>query len=209
MVIISKKAAQRTLSAFHEILFECLRAGIVAWRSTRSAFGAKGVSTLRANAIHVAACNEARARFEGVEGARVRGDGGRFLIEFDGDAPLVVHFKKMSEELLSSTYPTAAARAFRGQMRLPGLPDLPRVTVGYVLPKAEGEVDDLDFEVHVALQDERRVSWSYELDASQASGIVPISPIAPAAGPTTKRVRIKKQAQLDLTKKKQGTDDDG
>jgi hypothetical protein len=71
-------------------------------------------------------------------------------------ASVVVRFKKMDEDGRSRNYPTKQAKAFDGQLELPGLPPKPlRLTVGYLL-----DVTGVDFiRAQIARPDGRDALW--------------------------------------------------
>lgn len=78
-------------------------------------------------------------RFLGRDGVRSLEIRGLKLWVFE-HAGVVIRFKKMDEDGRARNYPTKQAKAFDGQLGLPGLPPRPvRLTAGYLLDRTGTE----------------------------------------------------------------------
>lgn len=72
---------------------------------------------------------------------------------------LVFRFKKLNENGLTCNYPTQASLDFHAQSELPGVPEVARLEVGYLLNKIETKVE----EVVISYRESDSVEWSIKL----------------------------------------------
>lgn len=88
-----------------------------------------------ANCLHELIIQQVRDRFVGASGVVIHDHsviGGRFLVEIEHR--LMLSFKKLTTDFLTTNNPTAKSLAFdRQEPGIEGMSDLPRITVGYQL----------------------------------------------------------------------------
>ena len=88
-----------------------------------------------ANVLRELVIQQVREQFVGVPGVVIRDNnvvGGRFLAEID--KRMILSFKKLTRDFLTSNNPTKTSIAFDTQKPgIEGMADLPRITVGYQL----------------------------------------------------------------------------
>jgi hypothetical protein len=115
--------------------------------------------------------DEARQRFGDHKVIKIL-EKNRFLLNIG--SRVLVQFKKVGQELLTSNYATQTALAFDAQRTLPGLPDVSRITIGYQPDIAWSEITS----VVVLLRLRRNVVWNYELEQAVAAttGLQPLAP---------------------------------
>ena len=84
---------------------------------------------------------------------------------------LMVRVKKLKGDFTISNYPTDTAQAFNGQAALPGVPDGPRLTLGYRLTPGNEQF----LGTFVALIKGYYVMWKYELAFNPGGGVTIIA----------------------------------
>lgn len=132
-----------------------------------------------------------RALVEFAEDPRIlplkRNESYTFLV----DGVLAFRFKKSDQTGLTSNYPTQAALEFHDpEQQLPGLPEVARVDVTYILNELQTKISD----VMAVGRVKNQIDWNYSILSNQSdSNVVPI-PQRTAAEPIEKRslVRAKK-----------------
>jgi hypothetical protein len=98
---------------------------------------------------------EAYRRFDGRSGVRALDIRNLKVWHFE-QADVVIRLKKMDEDGRSRNYPTKQAKAFDGQMELPGLPSPPiRLTAGYLLDATGTEL----IRSQISLPLGREIEW--------------------------------------------------
>ena len=175
------------------------RATLNAWDRYRARFApvmAKPPTRLRAMAMHALMVEEMEKLFPGEVIYRA----GRALIcSIPG---LVLQCKKLNDRGLPQNYPTATARRFARQQKIPGIPQGTRVTVGYILNSLGSDIA----EIRLVAQEGKHVAWSRELSVNQT--VMPIfapttTTIIPAAQPAKKR-RLHAKGVAKVAKDKSG-----
>ena len=116
---------------------------------------------------------------------------GRNTITFSCRNKVLMRFKKISENGLSSNYPTQTALDFNVmQMVLEGMPEAIRVDVGYVIDPATFRITEL----RVVQRDGKAVAWQYQIpEADEAIGGSSVAPVETSpvdAGPSRVRVVV-------------------
>jgi hypothetical protein len=159
--IISERSARTVLEPLHGRLHQTVQR---AWTSYEDAAAQRsGIhARWRTTTMHQCMTEHARELFDGIAGVSVV-DGERFLLNV-GDK-LLVQFKKLDADLLTSNYPTPTARKFDHQEPVASLPSpkLPRVTLGYQ-PKRDWTTVLAITLVHRVGKSEPH--WFYDLEAS-------------------------------------------
>ena len=191
------------------ILHACFKAAWESWER----FGAvlpelRYVLTPRTRAgfVNDHICQEVKVRFAGVPNARVEEVSGLVLLtlhDLSTEEPaLIMRFKKLNRELLSSNIPTAQQIEFSRQLRLPGFPSVTRLTAGYQLDMLQSAIQDL----WVTCAVQNNVLWAIPILDEEAGGVeIQIEELLPNSGqvPTGPRVRpINVQKREEETKQK-------
>ena len=84
---------------------------------------------------------------------------------------LAFRFKKLNDNGLTCNYPTQASLDFHAQSELPGIPEVARLEVGYLLNKIQTKID----EVIISYRESDSVEWSIKLsDHLNTSNVVPM-----------------------------------
>lgn len=148
------------------LLLECVDAGWQAWaqevRPHLPLCSPRGL----ANVVHELVVHQARSRLTPELGFRIDDpvSGGRFLAIVDGR--LLLQFKKLTIDLCTRNNPTDTSRAFDRQERgIEGIPDLPRLTVGWQLGQYATELS----EVYLAFLVGDEAVWYYNLRNGEQS----------------------------------------
>lgn len=178
------------------------RATLNAWDRYRARFApimAKPPARLRATAMHALMVEEMEKLFAGEVIYRA----GRALIcSVPG---LVLQCKKLNDRGVPQNYPTPTALRFARQLKIPGIPQGTRLTVGYILNSIGSDIA----EIRLLAQDGNRVAWSREISVNQT--VMPIfapttTTIVQAAPATKKRtLQAKGVAKAKLAKDKPGS----
>lgn len=116
--------------------------------------------------IHELVAEQARKHLTEPEGFRVR-DGEaneRFLITVD--TAVIIQFKKLTQDMLTRNNPTETSERFdRQQTGIEGIPDLPRLTVGYHLWQLGTAIAG----IYLAFNIGRENVWYYDLNTGEHS----------------------------------------
>lgn len=101
----------------------------------------------RAGFLNDHICQEVKVRFAGCPDTTVEEARGLVLLTlsdpYDHEPALAMRFKKLNRELLSSNIPTMQQVDFARQLRLPGFPNVTRLTAGYQLDRFQSAIQDL------------------------------------------------------------------
>lgn len=144
----------------------------------------------RANYIWEEVVRRAEAAFANDTSVRVHPKNQSVLFVVDG---LAFRFKKSNASGLTNNYPTQSALDFHDpQEDLPGIPQVQRLEVTYVLNKLETAVQDM----LLVARDQGRVLWcSSLLHSDEGGNVVPITapagPKPPASSPKTIKIPVK------------------
>jgi len=128
--------------------------------------------------------HEAKTIFTGTS---VSAKPGVNTIRFSCGNALLMRFKKISEQGISSNYPTQTALEFNMQMVLPGMPEAMRVDLGWV-----ADSTTLAFtELRVVERRGGAVAWMYSIpDADEATDTVTALQPLPVDGGSRVRVVV-------------------
>ena len=163
-LLITKGDAQAALAPIHGILYESLELSWQLWERDIRKFFARPRRALQ-TCMNDLAEQHLRMRLGATPNVKLpENDAERFWIELP---TLMVFIKKFRHGFGISHYDTETAQDFIGQQRLPGVPDLPRVTAGYFVTNTRDQLVG----VHVAfLTDKNRSQWNYRLQRDPADG---------------------------------------
>jgi len=144
----------------------------------------------RANLVHDFIIHRAVAAFDENKDVHVvhQDETAKFLFK----QKVLLRFKKGDANSLGANITTQAVLAFTDpQMMMPGLPDVQKVDVVYVLNDFETSID----RVSVTARDNEVRLWSYDIEDNRGSLILPLpQPIQPVEG--DKVVRLRPQANV-------------
>lgn len=192
------------LTPWHGMMSEAFHAAWKTWsRDVLPHFPAPPIR-FRRNAMHALIVKEIRSRFQDTPGVSIlETKDDRFLLHVSGrGGDLIVQFKHLDDGHHTRNYPTATAKAFDRQIRLPELPDALRVTAGYQLNQAETDIVG----VFVVRARGQQVDWWYELARPGSDRVTQLPAqrsLSGIASPTPSRVRAK--APDAATSKKRAT----
>lgn len=156
-----------------------------------------------ANILRELLIQQVRERFVGVSGVNIHDRnvvGGRFLAEIDQQ--MILSFKKLTKDFHTSNYPTDTAQAFdKQEPGLEGMPDVPRITVGYQL----GQFGTSLSGVFLAFVVGKECVWHYDLQSGSGSIEIDFPREEESAADKERKNAARKNAAR-RTKRAQGTD---
>lgn len=139
----------------------------------------------RANLVHDFMVHRAVAGFDAHPDVHVvyQDETAKFLFK----RKVLVRLKKGDTNHLGSNIETQAVLAFTDpQLTIPGLPDVQKVDIVYVLNDLQTEID----RIAVTARDNDVRLWSYDIEDRRVAPVLPlVQPIAPAEGGTVVRLR--------------------
>lgn len=147
----------------------------------------------RANVVHDFMVGRAMTAFAGDAEVRsiVRDETAKFLI----GGRVLLRFKKGDGNGLGTNIATQAVLAFTDpQLVIPGLPDVQKVDVAYILNDLETTIE----RVAVSARDNDALLWSYDLDDGTGAVVLPlVQPDAPDEGGNIVRLRRRSDGILE------------
>ncbi|MBA3557209.1 MAG: hypothetical protein H0W30_01285 [Gemmatimonadaceae bacterium] len=163
-----------------------------------------------ANILHELIIEQVRNTFGGVPGVEVRDSivKGRFLLEID--RAQILQFKKFTENFQTSNNPTGTSVAFDNQQTIEGMPELPRLTVGYQL----GQYGTALAGMWLAFCIGRENIWHIDLQTGVSSLPLEFPALDESAAKKEREAKRKKAAEEAAKKKRKRVigddhDDDG
>jgi hypothetical protein len=153
--MLSEKRAKNILFPYHNVLQRIVTNAWEKWRASSGQFEEPYKRTATVS-IHNHMADEAKREFADCPDAHLVEEHETILVSFGG--LIAVCFKKLDEQLRTSNIPTQRQFEFAGQLPLEGIPDCPRVVVGYVPDRLW-----LEIEVFVVFSQGNRLIWSYSL----------------------------------------------
>jgi hypothetical protein len=147
----------------------------------------------RANIVHDFMIDRAMSAFSGDADVHpiVKDETAKFLF----DRRVLVRFKKGDGNGLGSNIETQAVLAFTDpQLLIPGLPDVQKVDVVYVLNDLQTMIE----RVAVSARDNDIRLWSYDIEDRSGAVILPLAqPVAPEDGAKVVRLRPRSDQARD------------
>jgi hypothetical protein len=178
----------RVALANHEtLIYQAVHEAWGDWKALQLAGRLMFMGRSRACLVYDFIVQRVRSAFDGNKNVRVitRDETAKFLF----NDQVVVRFKKANENGLGSNIETQATMDFVDQQQeLPGIPDVHKVEILYVLNRFQTHID----QVQVVARDGNTILWNYVLAPAESAGIVPL-PLTPAAEPE-RRAKIKLRA---------------
>lgn len=115
---------------------------------------------------------------------------------------VLVRLKKGDANCLGSNIETQAVLAFIDpQLTIPGLPDVQKVDIVYVLNDLETSIE----RVAVTARDNEKRLWTYDIDSRRSASILPLpQPSAPVDGGNVVRLRQKTEPSAASDDKNSG-----
>ncbi len=183
----NEKAVRAILSPYDSVLFRAVHGGWNDWRAME--LGGRLLFPARSRACVVYDFIVQRAM------AVLRHDPAVRIIQRDETVKFIfaetvaLRFKKANDKGLGSNIQTQATLGFVDQQQqLPGLPNVHKVEVVYVLNRMQTRVD----EVLVAARDGDVCLWSYDIGPDTSARIIPLPMPASSDGGRGARVRVRK-----------------
>ncbi len=194
MGMISESQAKAILEPYHPVIHSCVASAWRRWEQQLRFSVALPSARYAANTMYELMVDEVRRQLTQLPGVTII-EGQRFLVGIGG---LVLRFKKLNSALETSNYPTDTAMMFDAQLVLPGIPEGPRITVGYRHDRFWSRLLD----VVVVASASKQVLWSYSVVPPAAKVIdMPRRQQQPAA--TESRVKAKKKLEKKSDKAEQ------
>jgi hypothetical protein len=195
MVLADEQAVRAVLGKYEGAIYEAVQAGWDEWRTLSLAGKLLFPARSRACLVYDFIVQRAIAAFAEDQKVRVlRGDEtAKFLF---ADA-VALRFKKANDNGLGSNIRTQATLGFvHQQQELPGLPNVHKVEVVYVLNSLQTQVD----EVVVTARDGDVKIWNYSIAPDSTAAIIPMSPpVVPDSGHGA-RIKIRGSEDGEKTK---------
>lgn len=115
----------------------------------------------------------ARAVFDESNDVKVTDKRGLFLLDFQDE--LNLRFKKLTKSKKPSNARTAQQVDFTMQLELPGMPQVVRLTLGYILDPSQTKITDILVVHHLG----KKLAWEISIFNSQSSVVqIPLPNIA-------------------------------
>lgn len=148
-------------------------------------------SRVRANLVHAFIVNRAISAFDANPDVHAvhQDETAKFLFR----QKVLVRFKKGDSNHLGSNIETQAVLAFTDpQMTIPGLPDVQKVDVVYVLNDLQTSID----RIAVTARDNDVRLWTYDIEDRRCAPVLPlVHPSAPPEGGNVVRLRTQTKPQ--------------
>lgn len=159
MRIISEVEARNRLKPHHGPLAASIDSAWARWDRGLSVHFPMPSRRTRPTILHDLIIDECRQRLGNAAGINIVSSQGRDLIVIDN--VLLIHFKQLNRKLQSRNYPTDMAERFYAQepLLLPNVPDVCRVTIGYIPSTATNSISA----IYALLQVRKTIAWSYEI----------------------------------------------
>jgi hypothetical protein len=188
------------LEEFGPSILEVCHGGWSDWQSCRDA-ALERFPRIRANVVHGFMVHRAIGAFDGHADVRMilQDETAKFLFR----KRVLMRLKKADGNFLGSNIPTQAVLAFVDpQLTIPGLPDVQKVDVVYVLNELETAIE----RIAVTARDNDVRLWSYDIEDRRGALVLPLpQPIAPAEGGNVVRLRSRPdQRAKDRDENKRG-----
>jgi hypothetical protein len=164
-MLIEKDAALETVGEDRlSLLRFCLTAAWETWETHIRSHLPLCSPTGLANILHELVIQEVRERFGEIPGVSIRENnvGGRFLLQID--QTVILQFKKLTKDFRTANNRTDTSEAFDNQESLDGLPELPRLTVGYQLHHY-----GTSFSIWLAFLIGKECIWHHDLATNEGS----------------------------------------
>jgi hypothetical protein len=175
---------REVLEEFEPRLLDICQGGWSDWQSSRR-MALERFPRIRANVVHGFMVDRAISAFDGDPGVHVilQDETAKFLFA----QRVLVRLKKADRNFLGSNIQTQAVLAFVDpQLTIPGLPDVQKVDVVYVLNDLETSIE----RVAVTARDNDVRLWSYDIEDRRGAAVLPLpQPVAPVEGGNVVRLR--------------------
>lgn len=187
---MSEHEVRSRLEPYHQCLIDSVLTGWGRWTSEFAPRLPLRSRRTRPVVVHDLILEHATARLEDMPGVTVIRRRGRCLISLGGD--LLLRFKQLDADFQPRNYPTLTSLQFDAQepLRLPGIPDACRVTIGYTPNEFGFEISG----IYVTMTGPK--PWRYDLLESHQGTALPLPHIGKAAtskpvAPNRRRVSVK------------------
>lgn len=186
--LISESDAQPLLAPFHQAIGAAITKAFEEWKTVVLPLLPQFTEAAQSSFILCALERELRTQLGAHPDLKFSPVGAdRFGIRIK--ETVLIRFKKINDALTTSNVRTSRSEKFDRQLDLPGLPQMPRITIGYRLTADNASITAL----WVALFKGTKRLWHYELVADGA-GVVSIAP-TPSGELAVARVALKSTAK--------------
>lgn len=159
MAFSSQEEIQEVLGRYEAPIGTSILSAWAAWLAIPEALrlSLSAVPRARANAIAAFAYSEFSRLESGNESIRLHEAHDTVCLVIE--EKVLVRFKKLARDYLSSNYQTQRAKEFNGQLALDGIPTIARVDVGYILDELTTRIEELAFVYRLG----NTVAWKYPI----------------------------------------------
>jgi hypothetical protein len=187
MTLADELSVRAILGKFENVLFNAIHGGWGDWQALQLGGRLLFPARSRACVVYDFIVQRAMAVLAGDNDVRViqRDETVKFIFA----DKVALRFKKANDNGLGSNILTQATLGFVDQQQeLPGLPDVHKVEVVYVLNRLQTRIE----QVQVAARDGDTCLWSYDIAPDTSAKVIPLP--APNTGDSGHGVRIKIRA---------------
>jgi hypothetical protein len=195
--LLSADEAQELLAPHLNDLAECIFEGWNRWNdlaASNASLSYPLTSRSRATYVNDHMWNAVKTKFASAQDVQVveTASGLRTLLISDR---LTLRFKKLDGRLRPSNIPTRQQEIFESQLTLDGLPEVTRLTIGYILNRVQTEID----KIAIVLRVNKALIWSFMVNRSNETMTITQQTIdtAPTEQVRTRKVKVKKTRQND------------
>jgi hypothetical protein len=186
MPMADKQTVRAALAPYESMLSRAVHGGWDDWRALplggRLLFPARS----RACVVYDFIVQRAMAAFR--DDQAVRAVRRNETVKFVFAETVVLRFKKANDNGLGSNIQTQATLGFvEQQQQLPGLPNLHKVEVVYVLNRLQTRID----QVLVAARDGDVCLWNYDITPDTGAKVIPLPMPVPVPGDSGRGARVK------------------
>ena len=186
MPMADEQAVRAVLAKYETVLFTAFHGGWDDWRALP--LGGRLLFPARSRACIVYDFIVQRAMAALVDDKAVRIVRRDETVKFIFADIVVVRFKKANDSGLGSNIRTQATLGFVDpQQELPGMPDMHKVEMVYVLNDLQTRID----QVLVAARDNDVCLWNYEIAPAGGAAIIPLPTPVPGDGGRGARVKLR------------------
>lgn len=183
---VSSDEARKVLEPYLELLAHCFRDGWEQWcvlRDEHPALARPLSTRTRANFVNDHIWNAIKQRFSNLQDVHIVEQGGLRTVNVADR--LLLRFKKLTNQLRSSNIQTRQQTSFLYQLSIPGIPELTRLTAGYLVNRLQTDIDDVFITYPVGSS----IEWAFAIP--QTSTELTITPMAITDSEVTRMRRVK------------------
>jgi|JI6StandDraft_1071083.scaffolds.fasta_scaffold292450_1 hypothetical protein len=186
MPLADEQTVRAALTPYQSLLFRAVHGGWEDWRALQ--LGGRLLFPARSRACVVYDFIAQRAMSALSDDQSVRTIRRDETVKFVFAETVVLRFKKANDNGLGSNIQTQATLGFvEQQQQIPGLPNLHKVEVVYVLNRLQTRIE----QVLVAARDGDDCLWNYDIAPDSGAKVIPLPMPAPGDGGRGARVKLR------------------